>query len=203
MLPHPSSPKIIGITGSIASGKSAVTQYLKQKNLPVIDADQLGHRVLHPEHEGYRKIVAIFGPDILNEDQTINRKALGNVVFADPEKLKQLNAISRPQIARMFAEEIKQLSGQKIVFLEAAILIEAGWHKSCHEVWVVTTDENHAIRRLVDYKNYTEDQARARLQAQLTHEERKAYAHCVITNNGSLEELHDQVEQALQPLTQS
>ena len=117
-------PVLIGLTGGIASGKSTVVQYLRQAGFSVIDADNLGHKVLEPGNPGYNKVVEKFGDEILNPDSTLNRPVLGRIVFGDPEKLKQLNEISHPIIEDMIQKEFKKLASVSIggvVFLEAAL----------------------------------------------------------------------------------
>lgn len=191
---------LIGLTGGIASGKTTVIQYLCDKGFPVIDADKLGHRVLEQGNPGYNKVVEKFGKEILNLDKSVNRLVLGRIVFGDPEKLKQLNEISHPIIAEMIKKEFESLiSGDSrgIVFLEAALLIEANWHKMCHYIWIVTLDPAVAVQRLQKRDGMNEIEARSRLETQLAQEERLAYADVVLRNEGSMNDLVSQTKQAL------
>ena len=199
-------PVLIGLTGGIASGKSTVVQYLRQAGFSVIDADKLGHTVLEPGNPGYNKVVEIFGNEILNPDSTLNRPVLGRIVFGDPEKLKQLNEISHPIIEDMIQKEFKKLASVSIggvVFLEAALLIEANWHKVCQLIWVVTLEPAVAINRLQERDGLSQTEAQARLETQLTTEERLTYADVVLQNEGSQEDLFSLTQQALQKLKQS
>jgi len=197
-------PVLIGLTGSIASGKSTVVQYLRQTGFSVIDADKLGHKVLEPGNPGYNKVVEKFGNKILNPDSTLNRPVLGRIVFGDPEKLKQLNEISHPIIEDMIQKEFIKLASVSIggvVFLEAALLIEANWHKVCQVIWVVTLEPAVAINRLQERDGLSQTEAKSRFETQLAPEERLTYADVVLQNEGSKEDLLSLTQQALQKLT--
>jgi len=197
---------LIGLTGGIASGKSTVLQHLRQAGYSVIDADKLGHKVLEQGNPGYNKVVKCFGNEILNPDGSVNRTALGRIVFVDAEKLKQLNEISHPIIAEMIQKEFEKSvsdSNGGIVFLEAALLIEANWYKVCGHIWVVSLDPSVALHRLQERDNLSETEAKLRVGAQLDQEERLAYADVVLLNEGTPEELFTQTQQALRELKQS
>ncbi len=194
---------LIGLTGGIASGKSTVIQYLRYQGYPVIDADKLGHKVLEPGNKGYRNVVEKFGEGILNKDKTVNRLILGGIVFSDPFKLKALNEISHPIIAEMVLREFKSISSmdQKgIVFLEAALLIEANWYNMCQHIWVVTLENAEASRRLQKRDGLSESEAISRLESQLTAKEKIAYADVVLRNDGSRKDLLSQTQHALEDL---
>jgi dephospho-CoA kinase len=172
----------------------------------VIDADKLGHKVLEQGNPGYNKVVKYFGNEILNPDGSINRTALGRIVFVDAEKLKQLNEISHPIIAEMIQNEFEESvsdSNGGIVFLEAALLIEANWYKVCGHIWVVSLDPTVALSRLKKRDNLSETEAKLRVGAQLDQEERLTYADVVLQNEGTHEELFTQTQQALRELKQS
>jgi len=197
---------LIGLTGGIASGKSTVLQHLRQAGYSVIDADKLGHKVLEQGNPGYNNVVKCFGNEILNPDGSVNRTALGRIVFVDTEKLKQLNEISHPIIAEMIQKEFEESvsdSNGGIVFLEAALLIEANWYKVCGHIWVVSLDPSVALHRLQERDNLSETEAKLRVVAQLDQEERLAYADVVLQNEGTPEELFTQTQQALRELKQS
>jgi len=197
---------LIGLTGGIASGKSTVLQHLRQAGYSVIDADKLGHKVLEQGNPGYNKVVKCFGNEILNPDGSVNRTALGGIVFVNAEKLKQLNEISHPIIAEMIQKEFEEsvsVSNGGIVFLEAALLIEANWYKVCGHIWVVSLDPSVALCRLQGRDNLSETEAKLRVGAQLDQEERLAYADLVLQNEGTQEELFTQTQQALRELKQS
>ena len=196
-------PILIGLTGGIASGKSTVIQYIRYQGYPVIDADKLGHRVLELGNPGYSKVVEKFGKGILNEDKTVNRLVLGGIVFADPSQLKALNEISHPIIAEMVLKEFESIISEDsggIVFLEAALLIEANWYNMCRHIWVVNLDAAETTRRLQERDGLSESEARSRLESQLTAKERLAYANVVLQNDGSRKDLFSQTQRALEEL---
>jgi len=196
-------PILIGLTGGIASGKSTVIQYIRYQGHPVIDADKLGHKVLEPENPGYSKVIEKFGEGILKKDKTINRLILGGIVFSDPSKLKALNEISHPIIAEMVLKEFKSMvskDSEGIVFLEAALLIEANWYNMCHHIWVVTLEAAEARRRLKKRDGLSESEARSRFESQLNAKERLAYADVVLHNDGSRQNLLIQTQRALEEL---
>ncbi len=203
--PEPTLP-LIGITGGIASGKSLVAQYLREHEWSVIDADQLGHRVLEPGQPSYHRILQTFGQEILNTDNTINRRALGAIVFSNAEQLKKLNSISHPLIAEMVREEVRcripQAKGG-VLFLEAAVLIEANWHKMCQQVWVVYTEPHIARERLTRRNRFTPEEAQARIASQLSNSERNTHAHQIIANNGTINTLYQTLNNILKDFNAS
>lgn len=138
----PNRPYLIGLIGGIASGKSVICQHFKKLGAQVINCDKLAHDVYVPGTDCYRQIVEAFGNAILNEDQTINRKVLGPLVFGNPEKLNQLNGIVWPalmaRVQTIIADIRKQdeeTGKRSIVMLEAAVLLKAGWQTQLHEIW--------------------------------------------------------------------
>ena len=196
-------PILIGLTGGISSGKSTVIQYIRYQGYPVIDADKLGHKVLEPGNPGYSKVVEKFGKGILNKDKTVNRLILGGIVFSDPSKLKALNEISHPIIAEMVLKEFKSIVSKDlkgIVFLEAALLIEANWYNMCHHIWVITLEAAEARRRLQKRDGLSQSEARSRLESQLTVKERLEYADVILQNDGSREDLLSKTQNAIEEL---
>tara|TARA_B100001250_G_scaffold387265_1_gene384482 strand:- start:77 stop:703 length:627 start_codon:yes stop_codon:yes gene_type:complete len=197
---------LVGLTGGIASGKSTVIQYLIDEGYSVIDADKLGHRVLDPGTPGFKKVVETFGKEILHPNGTVDRKTLGKIVFANPLCLRKLNEISHPIIAEMIQNEYQNLvsnSPNKIVFLEAALLIEAKWHKVCGKIWVVTLNPDIAMQRLQKRDGLNKTDARSRLDAQLTPAKRLVYADIVLKNDGLPDDLIFQTQRALKQLNQT
>src|SRR5215211_2680371 len=135
---------VIGLTGGIGAGKSTVTQILEELGAAVIDADKVGHQIYLPNRPAWREIVETFGPEVLNADRTINRQALGKIVFGDPEALHTLNRIVHPKMFARMAELIAELrarGGMKAIVVEAAVLIEANWQPLADQVWVVIASE--------------------------------------------------------------
>jgi dephospho-CoA kinase len=189
---------VIGLTGGIASGKSTVTRFFRERGIPVIDADILGHRTYDPGTETYQKVVETFGPEVVAPDGTIDRKVLGSKVFGKPDELKKLTDIVWPGIRRLASEQLAEFeaAGNDIVVLEAAVLLEAGWEDLVDEIWVVVVDPEIAVQRLAARNGLDPDAARARIASQLTNEERIARGDVIIENNGTLEELNARIQQA-------
>ena len=194
---------VIGLTGGIASGKSTAAALLRQYGAVVLDADRIGHRVYEPGSPGFEKVVNEFGHDLVTADGSIDRKVLGGKVFGKPEHMQRLTDIVWPEIRRMAAEEIAQLKQQdpeRVIVLEAAVLIEANWTDIVDEVWVVSVKPETAIERLRQRNNLTEDEAKARLASQLSNREREAHADVKIDNSDTLEKFEARVERAWKAL---
>lgn len=188
----------IGLTGGIASGKSTVTRFFRDHDIPVIDADLLGHRTYEPGSETFRGVVRAFGDDLVAPDGTIDRKVLGGKVFGKPDELKRLTDIVWPGIRRLAGEALSELetAGNALAVLEAAVLFEAGWEDLVDEVWVVTVEPDEAVRRLAERNGLDEAAARARLASQLSNAERTARADVVIQNDSSLDDLDREITKA-------
>jgi dephospho-CoA kinase len=169
----------------------------------VIDADQVGHQIYLPEMPAWRELVATFGASILAPDRTINRPALGKIVFADPEALRTLNRIVHPKMFDRMAELIaaqRARAGMPAIVIEAAVLIEANWTPLVDYVWVVVASEAMVIDRLAKQRHLAVDQVQARLSAQLSTAERVKHAHVVIRNDASLDDVRAEVQQAWEQL---
>lgn len=190
---------VLGLTGGIGVGKSTVIQVLEELGAAVIDADKVGHQIYRPDLPAWREIVDTFGADVLNADRTINRQALGKIVFADPEALRRLNRIVHPKMFDHMLELIAELrarGGMTAIVVEAAVLIEANWMPLVDQVWVVVAAEAVVIDRLAKQRQLAPEQVRTRIAAQLSNDERLKHAHVVIRNDGSFEEVRDAVQQA-------
>lgn len=193
---------VIGLTGGIASGKSTVTSFFRERGIPVIYADQLGHRTYDPGTETFQKVVETFGQDVVAPDGTIDRKVLGSKVFGKPDELKKLTDIVWPGIRRLASERLAELetAGNQVAVLEAAVLLEAGWEDLVDEIWVVVVDPEIAVQRLAARNGLDAQAARARIASQLSNDERIRRGHVIIENNGTLEELHGRIQQAWEAL---
>lgn len=189
---------VIGLTGGIASGKSTVTAFFRNHDVPVIDADLLGHRTYEPGTDTFAAVVRTFGNDLVAEDGTIDRRILGGKVFGKPEELKRLTDIVWPGIRRLASEELSEFetAGNNLAVLEAAVLFEAGWEDLCDEIWVVVVEPDLAVERLASRNGLDPEAARARINSQLSNVERVSRAGVVIENNGSLEALNSRIEEA-------
>lgn len=182
---------VIGLTGGIASGKTTVAQFFRDRGVPVIDADVLGHRTYEPGTDTFAAVVATFGEDLVADDGTIDRRVLGGKVFGKPDELKKLTDIVWPGIRRLASAELSALevAGNRLVVLEAAVLLEAGWDDLVDAIWVVVVQPDTAVARLATRNNMDEEAARARIASQLSNDERTARADIIIHNDGTLEEL--------------
>jgi len=183
---------IIGLIGGIASGKSSAAKALESWGAHVIDADKLGHSAYLKGSPAFHAVVDTFGADTVGEDGEIDRRSLGAKVFGNPDKLKALTDIVWPAIRALAAAEIKSLQTQyanAVIVLEAAVLIEAGWQDLVDEIWVVSVDRDTAIARACARDNVEPSAVQARIDAQLSNEERLRHAQQVIDNTGSQEQL--------------
>jgi phosphopantetheine adenylyltransferase/dephospho-CoA kinase len=189
---------VIGLTGGIASGKSTVTRFFKDRDVPVIDADILGHRTYDPGTDTFAAVVATFGQDLVAADGSIDRRVLGGKVFGKPDELKRLTDIVWPGIRKLASEALSEFeaAGNSIVVLEAAVLFEAGWEDLVDEVWVVVVEPDLAVQRLASRNGLDEAAARARIDSQLSNDERISRSNVVIKNNGTLEELEGNIQKA-------
>ena len=187
---------VIGLTGGIACGKSTVSQYLRQRGIPVIDADLVARQVVAPGTVGLRQIKDTFGGQYLLPDGSLNRALLGQKVFADKTALAQLNAITGPLIAAELKRQIQ--AADSLVVLDAALLLEDERYRSLVDVvWVVTVEPEEQLRRLMARNSYSRQQALQRIAAQMSNEQRMQYADAVIDNNGTKEQTWQQVKQLL------
>ena len=191
--------KTIGLTGGIGSGKSTVSQLLGELGAFVIDADKVGHEIYLPGKEAWKQVTAAFGQDILAPDQTIDRKKLGAIVFGSDDARKKLNSIVHPLMFKDIDYRIKEKRADgftKPIVVEAAILIEANWLPLADEVWLIVTNKNAVIERVVSQRGLSARDTEARIASQLSDAERRKYATLVIENDGSLEDLKIKVQQA-------
>jgi dephospho-CoA kinase len=182
---------VIGLTGGIGTGKTVVSEILQEQGAEILNADLVGHEAYLPGGPAYDDIVAEFGPEIVADDGTIDRKKLGPIVFADPAKLARLNAIMHPRMKQMMREKLKELAGQGVdlVVLEAALLFDANWDDLTDEVWVTAVDPEIAARRTSDRSGIPVKQVLERIQkAQMADRERLSRADVVIDTSGTIEE---------------
>lgn len=188
--------RIIGLTGGIASGKSTVGRMLRELGAEVIDADQVAREVVAPGSPALAEIVEVFGAGVLLPDGTLDRKALAARVFSDDEARRTLNRITHPRVAAETARRIAEASmrGLPLVVYEVPLLVENQLHLGMDGVIVVDVPPALQLRRAVERDGMSEEEARARIAAQATRDERLAAASHVIDNAGSIEHTRAQVE---------
>lgn len=195
---------IVGLTGGVSSGKSLVAEELKRLGAAVIDADRIARDIVLPGESAYNDVVREFGEGILSKDGSINRAALANIVFSDPEKLKRLNRITHPPIIRKIVEELESCREEHpdvIIVLDAPLLVEVGLHRTVDKVIVVYADEDTRIKRLKEKNNLTAEEARRRINAQIPLPKKLEYADFVIDNNGTREETLKETRKVYSELT--
>lgn len=183
---------VIGLTGGIASGKSTLSSYAREHGAYVIDADLLGHRAYEPGTACFDAVVSEFGVEIVSDDGTIDRRILSSKVFAEGSSLERLTDIVWPAIkamARTEIEHVRRSEPDRIIVLEAAVLLEAGWQDFVDEVWVAVVDVETAIERTMKRDGMERAAVQSRIDAQLSNEARIAAADVVFDNSGTEAEL--------------
>ncbi|RKQ29913.1 dephospho-CoA kinase [Oceanobacillus halophilus] len=190
---------IIGLTGSIASGKSTVSLMFDDLDIPVVDADKIAREVVYPGEEAYNKIVKSFGEQILREDRTINRQELGSIVFANEEKRKQLNSIVHPAVRKSMLEKRDGLvrDGASCVVLDIPLLFESKLNDFVDKTIVVYVDEDVQLERLMKRDGFTEEEALQRIKSQMPVKKKASLADAVINNNGTKGSSFEQLEKIL------
>jgi dephospho-CoA kinase len=189
--------KVIGLTGGIATGKSAVASLLSELGARIIDADELAREVVKPGREAWQDIVEAFGTEILREDKTIDREKLRKIVFRDPKARKRLESITHPRIRTLAQQRIQNLAaeGAGIIVYEAPLLFENQVHLWLRPVILVACDLAIQKHRLQERDGLNEEEIQQHLKAQMSLEEKRKLADFIIENNGDLEELRRQVEE--------
>ena len=189
---------IIGLTGTIGSGKSTVSEHLKSLGALVLDADIISRQVVEPGTEGLEQIIALFGGSVINPDGTLNRKAMAKLVFVDEEKRLLLNSIIHPAVLNTLKDktaEEKKKNPNRVIVWDVPLLIEVGWNEFVDSVWLVTAPENVRIERIIRRDNCTAEQAEMRIRAQMSEDEKLKYSNDVIDNGSTLEKLYAQVDE--------
>jgi dephospho-CoA kinase len=182
---------IVGLTGGVASGKTAVSQVLKEEGAYIIDADQIARELVQPHKPAWNELVKAFGKEILQEDEFINRKKLAEKVFGDFKQREHLNQILHPQIKEEIdrrTKEIGQTDPKAIVVIDAPLLVELGAHRKVDKLIVVTSTPMQQMERLKERDGRSPEEAQGIFSAQMPVEEKVKLADFVIRNEGSLEE---------------
>ncbi|PMC47674.1 dephospho-CoA kinase [Streptococcus sp. UMB1385] len=188
----------IGITGSIACGKSTVSNYLKEKGYTIIDADKLGHIALTSD-EVKEKLKKSFGYTIL-ENNEISREKLGKLVFGNNENLKVLNSIVHPYIRKIILQLQEKHRDERLVFLDIALLFEAGFEDLVEKIIVVHVDEKIQLARLMNRNALSKEQAMFRIESQMSSNDKSKLGNYVINNSNTKEETYRQIDLILDEL---
>lgn len=192
----------IGLTGGIGSGKSTVAQLFLDKGFPVIDADQVARAVVEPGEPALRSLAEAFGQDIINDDGTLNRAELARRAFVDQDHTQRLNAITHPAIRDTVGQRFDayEEQGEPAVIYDMPLLVDKDLHHEMGLVIVVDVDVETRVQRLTESRGLETEDVRRRIAAQVDDATRLAAADVVIDNNGSLEDLLPQVEEAIEEI---
>ena len=193
--------RIIGITGGIASGKSIVTEFLRQQGYQVIDADQVVHELQEPGERLYQALLSTFDSSILQEDGRLDRPKLGAMIFGNPELLEQSSQIQNQIIREELAGRRDLLAEtEDIFFMDLPLLFELQYEEWFDQIWLVDVTEKTQLSRLMSRNALSQEEAEKRIAAQLSLREKRKRADVLIDNNGSLEATRQQIRDALQKL---
>lgn len=191
---------IIGLTGSIATGKSTISAMFDEFNIPVIDADKVAREVVNPDEVASMEIRQTFGDEVFHEDNTLNRERLGEIIFANEEKRKQLNNIVHPAIRKRMLEKKEALltDGAKCIVFDIPLLFESKLQHFVEKIIVVSVEEDVQLKRLMERNTFTKEEAKRRIASQIPVAEKAEKADAVIDNNGSIEESQKQLVEILE-----
>ena len=191
--------KIVGLTGGISSGKSTVSSYFKQLEIPVIDADEVARKVVEPNSQGAIEIRKTFGSDVFEEDGSLNRQKLGALIFSNAENRQKLDELLQPLIKIMILDEIEEhrQKGENMIVLDLPLLFEKQYEELCEEIIVVYIPRELQLERLMRRNQYTKQEALSRIDSQLSIEEKRKRATVLLDNQGTIQQLYQQVEQWL------
>jgi len=184
----------VGLTGGIGSGKSAVATRLAELGAVIVDSDRLAREVVAPGTDGFDEVVEVFGPGVVAVDGSLDRAALGRMVFGDGAKRRRLEGIIHPRVRARAAEMAASAPEGVLVVNDVPLLVEAGLADSYEAVIVVFADERTRVERIVRARGMNEQEAKARIAAQASDEQRHAVADFEIYNDGTLEELRSKVD---------
>lgn len=188
---------IIGITGGIASGKTIVSDYVKELGYPVVDADLLAREIMAPGSPVLDQVRHVFGENVMSEDGTLDRKALAGKIFHDEQARQTLDGLTHPAIRALAEERFAKLEGENRIFFVVPLLYESGMDDLCDEIWLVHADESLRRSRLSVRDGIDEVYAQNKINAQMSDEERLNKGARVLFNDGDLNHLYEQIESFL------
>ncbi|KAJ1770654.1 Dephospho-CoA kinase [Coemansia sp. RSA 1813] len=187
---------IVGLTGGIATGKSTASRAFQAQGVPVIDADVIAHQIMEPGEVSYKLVVKHFGVDILQEDtKAIDRAKLGGIIFNNPDKRQLLNKCTHPYVRRRIAYAVFKyyIQGYAMCVLDIPLLFESGLDKMCGKVAVISCTSERQLARLVSRNGFSREEAETRIKSQMPMGEKEKRATRVVGNDGSIEEMEDQI----------
>ncbi len=192
----------LGLTGGIASGKSTADEFFKKKKIPIIDSDLIAHKIMEIGQNGYKAVVDYFGTDILNDDQTINRRKFGGIVFNDKAKLKKLNELTHPLVHQEIKQQMARYRAnqEKLVVIDVPLLFESGFESLCNGVLVISITPELQIERLMKRNAFTKKEAIARINNQMPLSEKEKRATYVVANTGTIDDLEKKLSDLLQEI---
>lgn len=198
---------VIGLTGGIGTGKSTVSQILKDRGFSVIDLDVISHEVIEFSSV-VEKIVQNFGREVLDEDEagncTISREKLGKIIFADKEKRLALNSIMHPEILKVMHKKILECKSEKnkIIFVEVQLLFEVQWEKEFDYILLVAAKRDMQVSRVLERDKRSEEEALNIINSQMSLDEKREKSDFVIENDGNMDDLNKKVDKFLKSLEQ-
>jgi len=196
---------IVGLTGGIASGKSLVTRVLRDLGAHIIDADKIVHDLLSPGEDAYNEVIGHFGVGIQLPDGSIDRRKLGDIIFNHPDERAWLNQCIHPRVFQAYQTQVHHLRERQpdaIVIMDAALLIETGYHKKMDKLIVVYAGQKDQVKRLMERDRFSLEQALARISSQMPLDEKRTYADYVIDNTGTREASEQQTREVFEKLRQ-
>lgn len=193
--------KVIGLTGGIGTGKSTVSNYLREHNFAIVDADMISRQVVEPGSPLLKELEEAFGSDIINEDGSLDRKGLAAIVFNDPEQKKLMDEIMHKEILaemRKSMEEYRRQGTHQSIILDVPLLFEIGLESWCDQVWLVTADMDVRISRVCARDDAMPHEVEARIRNQMSDDEKIKRSHSILDNSGTLDELRRQISELLE-----
>jgi dephospho-CoA kinase len=194
---------VVGLTGGVASGKTTVSQILRQEGGILIDADQIARELVQPRTPTWSELIRVFGKEILEADESINRKKLAAMVFSNHQKRRLIEEILHPQIRNEIdrrVEEIRKKDPEAVVVVDAALLVETGAYRQMDKLIVVTATEAQQIERLRKRTGTAQEEAKGIISSQMALEEKVNVADFIIRNEGTLEETSKKAKEIFQEL---
>jgi dephospho-CoA kinase len=190
---------VIGVTGGVGCGKSALMNIMKKKyKAKILMADDMGHELTEQGQSAYNRICEEFGTEILAEDGNIDRNMLAEIIYKDDKKRILLNRIVHPCVIEEIRKKLSEWKEEPLVVLETAILFETGCDRLCDEIWAVLTNRDIRIERLMRSRGYSREKAESIMAKQMTDEEYRKRCHRIIQNDGDFEELEKQIRKYLE-----